>query len=223
MSYRRRSQLFACVGVLIGVRLVSSLLVPQRTQLKLYVCLEFAKNKSRRADSYQDEGDISIDLEPNARVVVPLDPQRSEIVSTMGRPHPPLMSGRGQGSEGASKPEPGSHTLPRTEPAETGTVSEIWSSGESSAWRILLVTSSLTTSRTSSSFSCGKRSTSWSRAWRAVVTTSGLGSRLRSISVTINKSQHRGQDRRHYVPSVTQRVTTRCYTALDWRIERYVR
>jgi hypothetical protein len=44
MSYRRRSQLFACVGVLIGVligvRLASSLLVPQRTQLKLYVCLQ---------------------------------------------------------------------------------------------------------------------------------------------------------------------------------------
>jgi hypothetical protein len=56
VSCRRCSLLFAWVGVLIGVRLVSSLLVPLRTQLWLYVCLEFAKKKSRRADSYQDEG-----------------------------------------------------------------------------------------------------------------------------------------------------------------------
>src|SRR5918998_5480521 len=83
-------------------------------------------------------------------------PQRSETVSTMGRPHPPLRSDRGQGSEDASKPGPGSHTFPRTELAETVTVSEIWSSGESPAWRMLLVTSSLTTNRTYSSFSGGK-------------------------------------------------------------------
>src|SRR5215203_2124667 len=57
-------------------------------------------------------------------------PQRSEIVSTMGRPHPPLRSGRGEGSDGTSKPGPGSHTLPCTEPDETATVSEICSSGE---------------------------------------------------------------------------------------------
>src|SRR4028118_1461159 len=112
-------------------------------------------------------------------------PQRSEIISTMGRPQPPLMSDRGLGSEGTSKPEPGSHTLPRTEPDKTVTVSEIWSLGDSSACRILLVTSSLTTSRTSSSFSAGKRSASWSRAWRAIVTTSGSGTSLRSISAFI--------------------------------------
>ncbi len=91
----------------------------------------------------------------------PSTPQRSEIVSTMGKPHPPLRSERGLGSEGILKPGPGSHTLPRTAPSETVTVSEIWSSAESPAWRMLLVTSSLTTSRTSSSFSGGKRSVSW--------------------------------------------------------------
>ena len=60
-------------------------------------------------------------------------PQRSEILSIMGRPHPPLRSGRGEGSDGTSKPGPGSHTLPHTEPAETVTVSEMWSWGESLA------------------------------------------------------------------------------------------
>jgi hypothetical protein len=108
-------------------------------------------------------------------------PQRSEIVSTIGRPHPPLRPGRGRGSDGTSKPGPASHTLPRTEPAETLTVSEMWSFGESPAWRILLVTSSLTTSRTSSSFSGDRRSASRSRVWRAVVTTSGSGASLRAI------------------------------------------
>src|SRR5215216_3630591 len=78
---------------------------------------------------------------------------------------------------------------PHTEPAETLSVSEMWSFGESPAWRILLVTSSLTTSRTSSSFSGGKRSASRSRVWRAVVTTSGSGASLRSISASINKSR----------------------------------
>jgi hypothetical protein len=116
-------------------------------------------------------------------------PQRSEIVSTIGRPHPPLRPGHGRGSDGTSKPGPASHTLPRTEPAETLTVSEMWSFGESPAWRILLVTSSLTTSRTSSSFSGDKRSASRSRVWRAVVTTSGSGASLRSISASINKSR----------------------------------
>src|SRR5215216_6179309 len=77
-------------------------------------------------------------------------PQRSEILSRMGRPHPPLQSVLGLGSEGFSKPGPGSHTLPRTEPSEITTVSEICSSGDSPAWRTLLVTSSLTTSRTAS-------------------------------------------------------------------------
>src|SRR5919112_847131 len=134
-------------------------------------------------------------------------PQRSEIVSTMGKPHPPLMSERGEGSEGTSKPEPASHPLPRTEPAETFTVSEIWSLVESPAWTILLVTNSLTTSRTSSSFSAGKRSASPSRAWRAVVTTSGSGANLTSISASIKKSQRIGQHRMRYVPSVTRRYT----------------
>ena len=105
----------------------------------------------------------------------PSIPQRSEIVSTIGRPHPPLRSERRLGSEGIRKPGPGSHTPARTAPSETVTVREIWSSGESPAWRMLLVTSSLTTSLTSSSFSGGKRFASWSRAWRAVVTTSGSG------------------------------------------------
>src|SRR5215217_524165 len=118
-------------------------------------------------------------------------PQRSDIVSTIGRPHPPFRSGCGRGSDSTSKPGPESHTLPRTEPAETLTVSEIWSFDESPAWRILLVTNSLTTSRTSSSFSGGKRSVSRSRVWRAVVTTSGSGASLRSISASINKSQRR--------------------------------
>ena len=131
----------------------------------------------------------------------------------MGRPHPPLRSGRGQGSEGASKPGPGSHTLPRTEPAETLTISEIRSSGESPAWRILLVTSSLTTSRTFSSFADGKRSVSRSRAWRAVVTTSGSGTSLRSISASIKKLQRIGQHCEHYVPSVTHPYTPHGYTA----------
>ncbi len=125
----------------------------------------------------------------------------------MGRPHPPLRSGRGPSSAGIPKPEPGSHTLPRTEPAETVTVSEIWSSGESPAWRMLLVTSSLTTSRTSSSFSGGKRFASRSRAWRAVVTTSGSGASLTSISATIKKSQRIGQHCRRYLPSVRRRYT----------------
>src|SRR5918993_916138 len=156
----------------------------------------------------------------------PSTPQRSEIVSTMGRPHPPLRSERGLGSEGIPKPGPGSHTLPRTASSETVTVREICSSGESPAWRMLLVTSSLTTSRTSSSFSGGKRSVSWSRAWRAVVTTSGSGSSLRSISAIIKKPQQISQHCKRYVPSVTCRYTshgcaaaqlakTEAYT-LDW-------
>jgi hypothetical protein len=62
-------------------------------------------------------------------------PQRSEILSTMGRPHPPLKSVRGLGSEGSSKPGPGSHTLPRTDLPETITESKIWSFSESPAWR----------------------------------------------------------------------------------------
>jgi hypothetical protein len=120
-------------------------------------------------------------------------PQRSEILSTMGRPHPPLKSVRGLGSEGLSKPGPGSHTLPRTDLPETITESKIWSFSESAAWRTLLATSSLTTSRAFSSFSGGKRSASRSRAWRAFVTTSGSGSSLRSISATIKKPQQIGQ------------------------------
>src|SRR5829696_8198839 len=51
-------------------------------------------------------------------------PQRSEILSRMGRPHPPLKSVLGLGSEGFSKPGPGSHTPPRTEPSEITTVTE---------------------------------------------------------------------------------------------------
>src|SRR5919199_6818973 len=149
-------------------------------------------------------------------------PQRSEIVSTMGRPHPPLRSGRGQGSERTSKPGPGSHTFPRTEPAETVTVSEIRSLGESPAWRILLVTSSLTTNRTSSSFSGGKRFASRSRAWRALVMTSGLGASFRSISASIKKSQHIGQHCKHYVPSVTHRYTSHgCVAAVLAKREVY--
>ena len=118
-------------------------------------------------------------------------PQRSDIVSTIGRPHPPFRPGCGRGSDSTSKPGPESHTLPRTDPAETLTVSEIRSVGKRPAWRILLVTSSLTTSLTSSSFSGGKRFVSRSRVWRAVVTTSGSGASLRSISAFINKSQRR--------------------------------
>jgi hypothetical protein len=60
-------------------------------------------------------------------------PQRSEILSTMGRPHPPLKSVLGLGSEGFLKPGPGSHTLPRTDLSEITTVSEICSSGDSLA------------------------------------------------------------------------------------------
>jgi hypothetical protein len=146
-------------------------------------------------------------------------PQRSEIVSTMGRPHPLLKSDRGQGSEGPSKPGPGSHTLPRTEPAETVTVSEMWSLGESPAWRILLVTSSLTTNRTPSSFSGGKRFASRSRAWRAVATTSGSGASLRSISASIEKSQRVGQHCKHYVPSITPCYTSMAVQLLCWRKE----
>ena len=56
MSHRRRPPLFAWGSVLISVLLVSSLLVSQPTHLCLNVCLELAKNKSRRADSYRDEG-----------------------------------------------------------------------------------------------------------------------------------------------------------------------
>src|SRR5215203_362778 len=149
-------------------------------------------------------------------------PQRSEIVSTIGRPHPPLRSGRGQGSEGIPKPGPGSHTLPRTAPSETVTVSEIWSSAESPAWRMLLVTSSLTTSRTSSSFSGGKISVSWSRAWRADVTTSGSGASLRSISAIIKKPQQIGQHCKRYVPSVTCRYTSHgCAASQLARTEAY--
>lgn len=146
-------------------------------------------------------------------------PQRSEIVSTIGRPHPPLRPGCGRGSDGTSKPGPESHTLPRTEPAETLTVSEIWSFGESPAWRILLVTSSLTTSRTPSTFSGGKRSASRSRVWRAVVTTSGSGASLRSISASINKSQRQPAWQECYVPSL--RVITRrtAVQLLYWRKE----
>jgi hypothetical protein len=112
-------------------------------------------------------------------------PQRSEILSTIGKPHPPFRPGRGRGSESTLKPEPGSHTLPRTEPAVTATESEIWSSGEIPAWRMLLVTSSLTTSRTSSSFPGDNRSLNPSRAWRAVVTTSGSGANIRFTSASI--------------------------------------
>src|SRR5918994_1560958 len=152
----------------------------------------------------------------------PSTPQRSEIVSTMGRPHPPLRSERGLGSGGILKPGPGSHTLPCTAPSETVTVSEIWSSAESPAWRMLLVTSSLTTSRTSSSFSDGKRSVSWSRAWRAVVTTSGSGANLRSISAIIKKPQGIGHDCKRYVPSVTCRYTSHgCAAALLAKTEAY--
>src|SRR5215212_5057660 len=108
------------------------------------------------------------------------------FLSTIGKPHPPCRPpGRGRGSESASKPEPGSHTLPRTEPAETATESEIWSFGKSPACRMLLVTSSLTTSRTSSSFAGGNRSLSPSRVWRAVVMTSGSGANLRFTSASI--------------------------------------
>jgi hypothetical protein len=144
-------------------------------------------------------------------------PQRSETVSTIGRPHPPLRPGCGRGSDAISKPGPESHTLPRTEPAETLTVSEIWSFGESPAWRILFVTSSLTTSRTSSSFSGGKWSASRSRVWRAVATTSGSGASLRSISASIDKSQRIGQHGKPYVPS--SRVVTRrmAVQLLYWR------
>src|SRR5215218_7065148 len=134
-------------------------------------------------------------------------PQRSEIVSTIGKPHPPLWPGCRRGSDCTSKPGPESHTLPRTEPAETVTVSEIWSLGESPAWRILLVTSSLTTSRTSSSFSDGKRSASRSRAWRPVVTTAGSGTSLTSISAFIKKSQRIGQHRMRLYPR--SRIVTR--------------
>src|SRR5215217_7354928 len=112
-------------------------------------------------------------------------PQRSEIISTMGRPHPPLRSGRGPSSDGTSKPGPGSHTLPRIEPAETVTVSKIWSWGESLAWRTLLVTSSLTTSRTSSSFSGGTRPLTSSRECRAAEMASELEVSLRSIRVSL--------------------------------------
>src|SRR4051794_33941103 len=87
------------------------------------------------------------DLEPNARVAVALDSPAIRDRLDDGQAHPPLKSDRGHGSEGILKPEPGSHNLPCTEPAETVTESEIWSSGESPAWRMLLVTSSLTTRR----------------------------------------------------------------------------
>jgi hypothetical protein len=43
----------------------------------------------------------------------------------MGRPHPPLKSVLGCGSEGFSKPGPGSHTIPCTSPSEITTASEI--------------------------------------------------------------------------------------------------
>src|SRR5919202_4652493 len=151
-------------------------------------------------------------------------PQRSEIVSTMGRPHPPLRSGRGQGSERISKPGPGSHTFPRTEPAETLTISEIRSLGESPAWRILLVTSSLTTNRTSSSFSGGKRFGSRSRAWRAVVTTSGLGASFRSISASITwlpsrVEEHRPSKNYPQPYGITHYVAMQL---LHWRKERCI-
>jgi hypothetical protein len=72
------------------------------------------------------EGDASINLEPNAHVTVLLDsPTIRDRLDDGQRPHPLLRSGRGRGSEGTSKPGAGSHTLPRTEPAETVTVSEI--------------------------------------------------------------------------------------------------
>src|SRR5215210_7310993 len=115
-------------------------------------------------------------------------PQRSEILSRMGRPHPPLKSVLGLGSEGFSKPGPGSHTLPRTAPSEITIASEICSSGDSPAWRTLLVTSSLTTNRTSSSFSGGKTVSSRSRQRRAAKTASGLGVSLRSICVTESRA-----------------------------------
>jgi hypothetical protein len=108
-------------------------------------------------------------------------PQRSEMLSTIGSPHPPLKSARGRVTEGTLKPEPGSRTLPRTASPDTATESEILSFGKSPAWRILLATSSLTAGRTSSNFSGGKSSASGSRALRAVRATSGLGASLRSI------------------------------------------
>jgi len=80
-------------------------------------------------------------------------PQRPDSLPTVGRPHPPLRSGRGPSFEGIRKPGPGSHTLPRPDSAEASTESQIWASGERPAWRTLLVASSFTTSRTSSSFS----------------------------------------------------------------------
>src|SRR5215204_3417583 len=107
----------------------------------------------------------------------------------MGRPHPPLKSVLGLGAEGFSKPGPGSHTIPRTDRSEITTASEICSSGDSPAWRTLLVTSSLTISRTSSSFSRGKTPSSRSRVWRAAKTASEVGVSLRSICVIESRAE----------------------------------
>src|SRR5215207_4270579 len=114
--------------------------------------------------------------------------QRSEILSTIGRPHPPLKSVLGLGAEGFSKPGPRSHTLRRTDPSEITTASEICSSAESPAWRTLLVTSSLTISRTSSSFSGTNKPSRRSKEWRAAKTASELGVSLRSICVTESRA-----------------------------------
>ena len=137
-------------------------------------------------------------------------PQRSEILSTMGRPHPPLKSILGFGSEGFLKPGPGSHTVPRTDPSQITTVSEMRWSGESPAWRTLLVSNSLTTSRTSSSFSGGKPSSSRSRRWRAAEPASELGESLKSICVTKSRAESVGVTSypRYYALSPIKTIST---------------
>jgi hypothetical protein len=140
-------------------------------------------------------------------------PQRSEILSTIGKPQPPLKSGRGPGLEGTSKPEPGSSTFPRTEPPLAVTTTRILSLGESPAWRMLLVTSSFTTNRRSSSFVGGKKPASRFRAWRAVEGAPGSGVSFRSIfsccCVIVKGVGRNGRERRHVVSSSNlHRVTT---------------
>src|SRR5215204_2560714 len=79
--------------------------------------------------------------------------------------------------------------------------------GGSPAWRTLLVTSSLATSRTSSSFSGSKPPSNRSREWRAAKPASELGVSLRSISAFIKKPQRIDQHCKRYVPSVTRGYT----------------
>src|SRR5215213_4580360 len=99
----------------IGVNCYLSAVPHTGAHLSPYVSLKLATNDeptSRLLPGRGREMPQSISNQTHGWLF-PSTPQRSEIVSTMGRPHPPLMSDLGQGSEGTSKPGPGSHTLPR--------------------------------------------------------------------------------------------------------------